>query len=125
MAKPTIKVLDPKKWLPILKSYVLTREELRAVSADGRRLEKSYKIMKASILEAMGRSKSAECQTYLITREETESNPPTITLASGRIVALTDIKQIILTDNTKITPNDIMKLFSGRDEGDKLNITKK
>ena len=121
----TILELPRKPWLEKILSYLSTWEQHKFATAEARRLEKSYKSTKGAIFDAMGTKRSAICSNYLLVREPGNPIEATITLSSGRIIEMSEIKELVLTDGLKVKPSEISTMYAGRRDSDKLIITEK
>lgn len=118
------RIILPKKFQPIIAVYEQAHVEIIHLSAKVRRLTKTVDDARASILEGMKDFYLAKCAPYIIVRTTGRIIQPSVTLANTRVVTLNDIETITLKDGAKFSGDQILKLYSGRIEGDKIAVTK-
>ena len=118
------RIILNKKWLPTINDYETAHNQHIIVAANLRRLDKVIADTRTKILEAMKEFYLAKCEKYIIVRTTGRIITPTLTLSSAKVIPLSDIATITLKDGTRIPGDQILKVFAGRNEGDKIAVTK-
>ena len=107
-----------------IEAYEEAHSQVVTLTADVRRLTKVAEENRTTILDKMGKFFLAKCQQYIIVRNSGRILTPTITLANANIIPLSDVASITLKNGKKIPGDQILKLYSGRNEGDKIAVSK-
>lgn len=112
----------PKVFVAHCRTYLDAKKQ----QSSHEKLARASKVVadasKNAILNVLDGAREASCGDYKLSVAPGQTLPATLTTGSGRSVNLSDIETVILTDGSKISGKEILTVFSGRNESDKLSI---
>ena len=112
----------PAKLVSVVAEYISAKGSQAAAESVARGHKKVAENCRAQVFGAMGMEHVALCGRSVLTRKVGRVLPATLTLATGQVVGLADLKLIVLKDGTKLGPEDVAKVFGGRTDSDSLEV---